>query len=175
MSVSADDSRTTSNALYSVVLGLSEPAQMRVFTSELGRHGRFEILNKAPNAILTVELASKLQPDVIILSDLSQGTPGRHVLPDLARLAPHAKVIITVADHEAAFDGSETHASVRVIHDHDLDALRTALDSTVGMLDHPEAAVERRKQVERRVAQDWTKVFSERRVEMRRGDEQPQA
>ncbi len=160
---------TAPNARYTVVLGLSEPAQMGMFETELARHGRFEILNKAPNAVLTVDLASQLQPDVIILSDISQGTPGRHVLPDLARLAPHAKVIITVAEHEAIVVGSETGA--HVIHDYDLDALRTALDSTAEMLDHPEAPPERRQQVERRVEQDWTKVFSERRVHVRRKED----
>lgn len=166
MTLSSDDSLVMAETTYTVVLGLSEPAQARMFATELNLHGRFEILNKAPNAVLTVDLASELQPDVIILSDLSQGTPGRYVLPDLARLAPHAKVIITVADREAIV--VEGESGVRVIHDHDLEALRTALNSTVDVLDHPEAPVERRQDVERRMEQDWTKVFSERRVDVRR-------
>lgn len=152
--------------MYTVVLGIAEPQQLQLLTSELARNGRFQIVNSAPNAVITVDLAAQLQPDVIILSDLSQGTPGRFVLPDLARLAPHSKVIITIAgDPQGVIDPSSV---AHAVADHDVVALRTALDSTLDLLDHPAELVEQRVLSERRMAQDWTKVFAERRVEVRR-------
>ena len=58
------------------------------------------------------------------------------------------------------------------VRDHDMDALVEALDSTAAFLDHPELEQpERRRHAERRVHQDWTKVFAERRVEVRRAAE----
>ncbi len=154
--------------VYRMVFGIADHQQAMLLEREVDAHPRFEIANVAANAILTVDLAEKIQPDVILLSDLSPGTPGRQVLADLARVAPNALVIITTGgDPRHLEDRVEV---VKAIGEYDVDALKRALDATAVFLDTPDHGdrPERRSQAERRIQQDWTKVFSERRVQTRR-------
>ncbi len=169
MTLSGEDALVMSTETYSVVLGLSQPPQARSFVTELERRQRLKLLQTVENAVLTVEMAIRFQPNIIILSDLSQGTPGRYVLPDLARLVPDTLVILTVPHIDAA--SIDPDLVLRVIQDRDVDALHNALDVAVSTLDNPDAPVEARARVDRRVKQDWTKVFAERRQEPRRLEE----
>lgn len=160
-------SELSSPRVYSMVFGIAEVSQALLLQAEVRKHPRFEIANVAVNAVLTVGLAQQLQPDVILLSDLSPGTPGRQVLEDLSIVAPRALVIITTGGDPRDL---ESRAEVAyAVGEYDVDALHRALDSTVAYLDSPEdEQPERRVQAERRVMQDWTQVFAERRVSVRR-------
>ncbi len=151
---------------YRVVLGIADPHQAVVVRREIDRHPRFEVVRDAPNAVLTLDSATKLQPDVVILSDLSPGIQGRDVIDELAECAPDARVIITVASELEVASGATN--VMHEVNDHDPAAMVVALDSTADALDSPVGQVERRTHVERRLSQDWTKVFSERRVTVRR-------
>ncbi len=158
---------------YTVVLGIADPHQAMVIQREIDRHPRFTVVQDAPNAVLTVDSATQLQPDLVILSDLSPGVQGRHVLGDLEFRVPSARVIITVAgDPSIAKDAANV---AYAIDDHDPAAMLKALDSTAESFDHPDEQPERRHSFDRRLHQDWTKVFSERRVSVRRASsEEPQ-
>ena len=159
---------------YRIVIGIADTLFAQLVDRAARRHERFEVVATAPNAVLTLEAAIQTLPDIVILSDLSPGTPGREVLSGLAEAVPRALVIMTTAGDIAELERRAEVATA--VSDHDLDALAEALDSTVAYLDHPELdQPERRHRAERRVHQDWTKVFAERRVHVRRADDRTQA
>lgn len=152
---------------YRMVVGIADRMQSQIVERTANRHERFEVVATAPNAVMTVDVAIQTRPDVIVLADLSPGTPGRQVLGSLSASIPRALVIMTTSGDPAELERRDEVASA--VHDHDLEALVEALDSTAAFLDHPELdRPDRRRHAERRVHQDWTKVFAERRVEIRR-------
>lgn len=155
--------------VFTVVLGIADPHQASIMRREIDRHPRFDVIRDAPNAVLTLDSAATLQPDLVILSDLSPGVQGREILGDLEQDAPKANVIVTIAGDPTVIGNAAnvTHT----VHDHDPEAMRTALDSTAEALDHPAEQTERRVQRDRRLLQDWTQVFSERRVTVRRASD----
>ncbi|MGH1502575.1 MAG: hypothetical protein ACRBI6_03410 [Acidimicrobiales bacterium] len=155
---------------YRMVVGIADPLQSQVVERVASGHPRFEVVATAPNAVMTVDVARQTLPDVVVLADLSPGTPGRQMLSALAEAVPRALVIMTTGGDPGELERRNEVASA--VRDHDMDALTEALDSTAAFLDHPELdQPERRRHAERRVHQDWTKVFAERRVEVRRAAE----
>ena len=152
--------------VYRLVLGISD-AQLSSYTaSAIDNHSRFEIVATEYNAVLTQTAAGQTQPDVILLSDHSPGIRGSALLGELASIASNPLVILTISGDDLDIEGEikPTYA----IADHDFEGLRVALDSTAALLDNPHEQPERRGGDDRRVEQDWSKVFAERRVSVRR-------
>jgi DNA-binding NarL/FixJ family response regulator len=59
-----------------------------------------EVVGEARNGIEAVELASSLQPDVVLLDLTMPGKDGFEALPELRRAAPEARVVI-LSGHES--------------------------------------------------------------------------
>jgi DNA-binding NarL/FixJ family response regulator len=59
-----------------------------------------EVVGEATNGIEAVELASSLQPDVVLLDLTMPGKDGLQALPELRRAAPEARVVI-LSGHES--------------------------------------------------------------------------
>ncbi len=163
------DGSTSDEQVHTVVLGINHPQQAAVMRQEIERHPRFDVVREAPNAIMTHDVAIQVQPEVIIFSDASPGTPGRAVLADLKKDVPGVKVIITVTeDPDAVLDAGPADAAV---NEYDPVAMQRALDSTAEALSSAEEQLDRRKSMDRRMKQDWSVVFAERRISVRRSDE----
>lgn len=158
-------------AVYTVVLGIANARLSSILKGQVDRHEQFSVVNSAPNAVLTVDLAARLTPDVIVLSDQSPGIPGRQVIDDLVAYSPDSLIIMTTGGDAKALAAIPDVA--HAVHSDDTEAMQRALDSTAALLlgGETDLSVERRSSMERRVSQDWTKVFSERRVLVRRAGE----
>ncbi len=157
---------------FRMLVGIADNFQAKLVERAGAKHPRFEVVATAPNAVMTVDIAIQTRPDVIVLSDLSPGTPGHQVLGSLAEAVPKALVIMTTGGNPAELERREEVATA--VPDNDYDALAEALDSTAAFLDQPELdRPDRRRHAERRVYQDWTKVFAERRVTVRRALDAP--
>lgn len=156
--------------VYRVVMGISDSMLSSSVSRVVSQHPRFQIAATAPNSVMTLSAAEAAQPEVIIVSELSPGTPASALLDDMAAIASRPLLILTVP-----YERPEETRPDFVVGDHDLDALVSALDSTASLLDNPGQPIERRQRADRRVAQDWSKVFAERRVSVRRADDHDQA
>lgn len=151
-------------------MGISDTMFANYAGAAIDQHPRFEIVGTASNSIMTQTIAEQTQPDVIILSDQSPGTPGSAILGDLAAIGSRPLIILTTADESGERSGPDF-----VVPDRDFDALNQALDSTAAYLDNPTEQPDRRGGGDRRIEQDWSKVFAERRVNIRRSTDEDAA
>ncbi|MEM7340668.1 MAG: hypothetical protein AAF467_18575 [Actinomycetota bacterium] len=149
--------------IYPLFFGVADSLQARGAAAVVGRHPRFEIVGEASNSVMTVDGAEQTQPNVVVISEHSPGMPGSAVIGELVAIASQPLVIVIGPN------GSQPgYTSVLAVPEHAPDALARALDATAAQLDNPDARIERRRGADRRVQQDWKKVFAERRVTVRR-------
>jgi DNA-binding NarL/FixJ family response regulator len=65
----------------------------------LDQHDGIEVVGEARNGIEAVELAARLQPDVVLLDLTMPGKDGLEALPELRVAAPEMRVVI-LSGHE---------------------------------------------------------------------------
>jgi DNA-binding NarL/FixJ family response regulator len=65
----------------------------------LDQQDGIEVVGEARNGIEAIELATRLQPDVVLLDLTMPGKNGLEALPDVRRAAPEARVVI-LSGHE---------------------------------------------------------------------------
>ena len=65
----------------------------------LDLHDGVEVVGEARNGVEAIELASSLQPDVVLLDVTMPGKDGLEALPELRSVAPDARVVI-LSGHE---------------------------------------------------------------------------
>lgn len=169
------------NAVYRTVVGVSNPATAQLIDLDLESSERFTRVGVASNAVLALELVQRLQPDVLILTDSGPGIRGRELVPEMLEAVPELVIILLV-------DGAhDLYAPVEGVNflapDGDLDEIDEALTHALHLLDSPRSRgsqasdrPNRRTGLERRLRQDWAKVFAERRTNERRktSDRSPQ-
>lgn len=65
----------------------------------LDQRDGIEVVGEARNGIEAVELAARLQPDVVLLDLTMPGKDGLQALPELRAASPHTRVVI-LSGHE---------------------------------------------------------------------------
>lgn len=155
--------------VYTVVTALSDPGAAMAVRQIVQRHPRFDVMREVPNAVMALEACRVLRPDLAIVGDDSPGLRGRDVVDEVRRESPWTRVIL-VAPYDANYLRDVDHVFLAVsIGDPDL--IESALGSLAEALDSPEVVTRpERRRSDRRLRQDWTKVFAERRAEGRRDE-----
>lgn len=153
---------------HSLIMGINDPLAAAHTRRQIEDHDRFELMAVADNAVQTLQLIELHKPSVALLADTSPGLRGREVLADIAASSPNTLVIITTPGDPAALAGQP--AVAESLAEADTRAVVNALDSLADFLDNPLAddLPDRRRVPDRRLIQDWTQVFAERRVTVRR-------
>ena len=110
------------------VLLVDDAASVRALLARpLAHSGAFEIVGEAASGDEAVRLAGVLRPDVVVLDLAMPGVDGLTALPEIARLAPGATIIVfseAIGDEQAALERG-AHA---VVHKSD------SLDHLLGIL-----------------------------------------
>ena len=152
---------------YTVVTAISDPGAGVAVRHLVHTHARFEIMREVPNAVMAIEACRVLSPDVLIVTDDSPGLRGSEVLGEIRLNNPDTMVIL-VATYAASYlrdiDHSFVAATIAIP-----DSISSALDAVADVLDDPEVhSVPERRRTDRRLRQDWSQVFAERRAAGRR-------
>lgn len=154
---------------HRVVLGVADPMAAAHLRRQLMDHPRFDLVATAHNAVQTLYAVEETHPNVVLMADDSPGLRGREVLADIAAASPETYVIITTPGDPKALANEPAVASAVV--ESDMYGIYAALDQLAAFLDLPTADTpNRRTSNDRRMHQDWTKVFAERRESPRRAD-----
>ncbi|MEZ5226913.1 MAG: hypothetical protein R2710_09605 [Acidimicrobiales bacterium] len=154
---------------HTVVLGVADAMAAAHLRRQLMDHPRFDLVATAHNAVQTLYAVEETHASVVLMADDSPGLRGREVLADIAAASPETYVIITTPGDPAALANEPAVASA--VYDTDIYGIYAALNQLAEFLDRPKAEIpERRAHADRRLHQDWTKVFAERREHVRRHD-----
>lgn len=81
----------------SVLVVDDEPAIRTLVRMLLERSHRFELAGEATDGAEGTELATRLQPDVVLLDLLMPGVDGREALPRIIRESPRSMVVVLSA------------------------------------------------------------------------------
>lgn len=154
--------------MHSVVLGVADSMAAAHLRRLINDHPRFELAGLADTAVSTLYMVDASKPAVVLMADDSPGLRGRDVLAEMAQCSPESLVIITTPGEPEALIGQPGVAEA--VAQNDLDAIVSALDALAAFLDNPSSVsvAERRAGQDRRLFQDWSKVFAERRAGSRR-------
>ncbi len=154
--------------IHSLILGVADHMAAAHLRRLVEAHPRLDLIGVADNAVKTLHMAAEDKPSVVLLADSSPGLRGREVLAEMAETSPNTLVIITTPGDPAVLIGEPGVAES--VPEHDTEAIVAALDSLATFLDNPtvEDGPERRHRLDRRLHQDWSQVFAERRVSPRR-------
>lgn len=152
---------------HTVVLGVADPMAAAHLRRQLMDHPRFELVATARNAVQTLYAVEETHASVVLMADDSPGLRGREVLADIAATSPESYVIITTPGDPRALANEPAVASA--VLENDIYGIYAALDQLAAFLDLPKSETpNRRTSNDRRMHQDWTKVFAERRESPRR-------
>lgn len=158
-------------ATYEIVLGIADPGHSSVVERLVDKHPRFAAGIILGNAIATLEAVGKLQPPLVLLADDSPGIRGSEVIEDMFQASPHTIIVMLATgtdpsylrQHEAVFQ------AVTIMNPA---GITDSLDAALDYLDHPDDAESidgpTRRRTDRRLHQDWSQVFAERRENSRR-------
>lgn len=164
------ETRDSTPRPHTVVLGVADAMAAAHLRRQLIDHPRFDLVATAHNAVQTLYAVEETLASVVLMADDSPGLRGREVLGDIAAASPETYVIITTPGDPAALADEPGVASA--LTDTDVVGIYEALDQLADFLDRPKADTpERRASADRRLHQDWTKVFAERRSTPRRSDQ----
>lgn len=163
----SEDHATT----FRIVLGVADPGHSIVVEGLVEKHPRFEPEIILGNAMTTLDAVRQLQPDVVILADDSPGVRGSEVIADMFEASPGTIIIMLASgtdpsylrQHQAVFQ------AVTIMNPAGITA---SLDAALDYLDDPGGAESvngpTRRRSDRRLRQDWSQVFAERREGSRR-------
>ncbi|NNF55950.1 MAG: response regulator transcription factor [Acidimicrobiales bacterium] len=156
----------TSN-VYTAVIAISDPGAAVAARQIVHKHGQFEIVREVPNAVMAVDSCRILRPDLLVLGDDSPGLRGSEVVGEIRHESPDTHIVmIATYDPKHLKSIPEVYLAVSLS---DPDSLADALSAVATVKEHPEAvAAPERRRIDRRLKQDWSKVFAERRRDGRR-------
>jgi DNA-binding NarL/FixJ family response regulator len=100
----------------------------RLVRIALRYHGGFDVVGEAEAGLTAVEMATSLQPDVVLLDLGLPDLAGRDVLSRLRDVAPLAKVVVFTGAEVEDRDFYETNAAAYVLKSEELDYLVDLLD-----------------------------------------------
>lgn len=154
--------------IHTLILGVADHMAAAHIRKLVEEHPRLDLIGVADNAVKTLHMATEDKPAVVLLADSSPGLRGREVLAAIAEASPNTLVIITTPGDPKALMGQPGVAES--VPEHDTEAIVAALDSLASFLDNPvtDDGPDRRHRLDRRLQQDWSQVFAERRVSTRR-------
>ncbi len=155
---------------YRAIIASADPRAMTMLESLAGGHHAWTVVNSCPNAVFALDAATRYEPDLVLMTDEMPGLSGADAVPELHRLVPKTEVILIALGHSTdhlrrdarVFDAVSIHRSGRVVQ---------ALDALAHFLDHPADGRPERRNRDRRQIQDWSKVWRERRSELRRSSD----
>ncbi len=152
----------TDTRVFTVVIAISDPGASVAARHLVQHHGRYEIVREVPNAVMSIDACTVLKPDLLVIADDSPGLRGTEVLGEIRHNSPDTQVLM-VATYDATYLRNSDHdvvaATIAVP-----ETINDALDAIADAFDSPEQfSVPERRRTDRRVKQDWTKVFAERR------------
>jgi DNA-binding NarL/FixJ family response regulator len=84
-------------SVISVLVVDDEPAIRTLVRMLLERADGFELAGEAADGAEGIELATRLQPDVVLLDLLMPGVDGREALPHIIRESPRSMVVVLSA------------------------------------------------------------------------------
>lgn len=156
---------------YEIVLGIADPGHSAVVERIVEKHPRYHAEIIASNAMTTFDAVRQLKPAVVLLADDSPGIRGSDVISDMFAASPATIIIMLATGTDPSYlrVHQEVFQAVTIMNPGGISA---ALDSALDYLDHPESAEAvdgpTRRRTDRRLFQDWSKVFAERRQNGRR-------
>jgi CheY-like chemotaxis protein/anti-sigma regulatory factor (Ser/Thr protein kinase) len=100
----------------------------RLVRIALRYHGGFDVVGEAGAGLTAVQMATTLQPDVVLLDLGLPDLAGRDVLSRLRDVAPHAKVVVFTGAEVEDRDFFESHTAGYVLKSEELDYLVDLLD-----------------------------------------------
>ncbi len=155
------------SSVYTAVIAISDPGAAVAARQIVQRHGHFEIAREVPNAVMAVDSCRVLHPDLLVLGDDSPGLRGSEVVGEIRHESPETHIVmIATYDPNHLKSIPEVYLAVSLS---DPDSLDDALTAVATVKEHPESvAAPERRRTERRLKQDWSKVFAERRNDGRR-------
>lgn len=154
-------------SVYTAVIAISDPGAAVAARQVVQRHDQFEIAREVPNAVMAVDSCRVLRPDLLVLGDDSPGLRGSEVVGEIRHESPDTHIVM-IATYDPMHLKSipEVYLAVSLS---DADSLTDALTAVAAVKDNPEiTAVPERRRTDRRLKQDWSKVFAERRADGRR-------
>lgn len=157
--------------VYTAIIAIADAGARVAARYLVQQHDRYEIVREVPNAVMAIDACQILKPNLLLIADDSPGLRGTEVLGEIKHLSPDTNVIL-VATYDASYLRDSEHtfipATIAVP-----ESITEALSVVAAAIDDPEtgAALERRR-TDRRLMQDWTKVFAERRSAGRRDAEE---
>jgi len=107
----------------------------RLVRIALRYHGGFEVVGEAGAGLQAVDLATRLQPDIVLLDLGLPDLAGRDLLTRVRGVVPDAKVVVFTGNDNEDRAYFEEHAAGFVLKGHDLDYLVRLLDD-VGRTEH---------------------------------------
>lgn len=155
-------------APHTIVIGAADPVTRSYLRRLVADRPSLRLRGEAETAVTALYMAASMKPQLVVLADESPGIRGRDVVREIVQDSGGALVVLLVDGDPsaAAFDGV-----TRVLRYDDLDGVGRALDDLIHHVESPAAAgpPERRSRGrDRRVKQDWSKVFAECRSGDRR-------
>lgn len=157
---------------YVRVVVSSSRNDVRSSISSAAEEGGAEIVGHADNGIHTVDLARATQPDCILLDHDSPGLSGFEVLPLIRVELPHTPVVLIAADVSIGPRAVEAGA-FGLVQLWRLGDLVGEFERVVHFLETGGDARGDRRFTDRREAQDWQKVTTQRRAEIDRRTGEP--
>ena len=153
----------TDKRAFTVVIAISDPGASVAARHLVQHHGRYEIVREVTNAVMSIDACTVLQPDLLVIADDSPGLRGTEVLGEVRHNSPGTQVLM-VATYDATYLRNSDHdvvaATIAVP-----ESINDALDAIADAFDSPEDfTVPERRRTDRRLKQDWSKVFAERRT-----------
>lgn len=156
---------------YEIVVGIADPGQAAVVDRIISKHPRLTTGLAASNAMMTLEVVTRLRPPLVLFSDDSPGVRGSDVVEDIFRASPETMIIMLASGTDTSYlrVHPEIFQAVTIMNP---GGIHDALDSAIEYLDDPQAAETvdgpTRRKHDRRLLQDWSQVFAERRADSRR-------
>ena len=156
---------------YQIVLGIADPGHSIVVERLVESHPRFSAEIILANAMTTLEAVTKLQPPLVLLGDDSPGVRGSEVVEDMFQASPNTIIVMLATGTDPSY--LRRHQAVfQAVTIMNPAGITASLDAALDYLDHPEDAESingpTRRRNDRRLQQDWSKVFAERRENPRR-------
>lgn len=154
-----------------MVLGIADPGNSYVVEQIVEKHPRLKAGLIASNAMMTLEAVSQLKPALVLMADDSPGTRGVDVIADMFAASPDTIIIMLAAGSDPAYlrQHPEVFQAVTIMNPA---GIKDALASAIEYLDNPDAVESvdgpTRRKSDRRIRQEWSKVFAERRDARRR-------
>jgi two-component system OmpR family response regulator len=148
------------------VVADAEPDTLQIVSRAVEEAG-YEVITATGNGPDTIAVVTEFRPDLLVLDVDLPYLSGLDALTEIKAASPETEVLILTRD-ESLHDRATGSGAFGVVYKTRLTELAGALGRVTAFLDSDRSPGERRTGSDRRQAQDWNKVTSERRQGDRR-------